>query len=496
MPIRRVLMILGGAYLLAACGGPAPTATPGPTAPGATATAAASAVPASATTAPAAPATTTAAPRATVTAAWPEPTATGAAPASTATAPAAARTSTPGAAPATPAAAATAPPATPSALAATPPSPTAAVETAIPDSLSPQTLQVPDSLRQGTFAVDHSLNLPSGFAISLFAAGLNSPRIILTGPDGNLWVTERGAGRVQVYAPQGEAATPPQPQTFASGLNAPHGLAFHDGYLYVAETTDVVRFPVKGTQAGGPAEKIIPNIPYQGDHSTRTLLFLPDGRLLLSIGSSCNVCREADPHFAAVWVYNADGSNGRVYASGLRNAVGLALAPGTQQPWFTVNGRDNLGDNVPPDMIGRLVDGAFYGFPDCYGQQQVDAQFGGDPAKCKQMQVPELLVQAHSAPLGLTFVPPQGWPAPYGGDVIVAYHGSFNRSVPTGYKLVRVPMANGEPSGPVTDFVTGWLQSNVQAWGRPVAPVVGTDGALYVTDDHAGAIYRIYRTGQ
>jgi glucose/arabinose dehydrogenase len=301
---------------------------------------------------------------------------------------------------------------------------------------------------------------------------------------------------VLVYDPQGSADTPPAAQVFAQGLDQPHGIAFYGGFVYVAETTRVLRIRDNNGQAAGDPEVVISDLPAGGQHTTRTLLFTPDQKLLVSIGSSCNVCREQDNRRAAVMIFDPDGKNGRLYATGLRNAVGLALNPVTQQVWFTNNGRDSLGDNIPPEQIGTLRDGAFYGWPDCYGNQQVDKDFGGNAQRCTQMTVPELLVQAHSAPLGLTFLPAQGWPAPYAGSLIVAYHGSWNRSVPTGYKVVRAPMSNGQVTGDVTDFVTGFELPDRTVWGRPVALAVGSDGALYFTDDKAGAIYRVYRTGQ
>jgi glucose/arabinose dehydrogenase len=405
------------------------------------------------------------------------------------------RTATSG--PAAPAAPATATEAGPTA--ALPPAPPT-TETTPPSaggaSAAPPTAQpliVPDALRTGVFAQERTLTLPPGFNISVFAAGLGSPRWIATGPDGKLWVTERGAGRVLVYDPQGSAAAPSPPRVFAQGLDQPHGIAFYGGFVYVAETTRVLRIRDNNGQAAGDPEVIISGLP-AGGHSTRTLLFTPDQKLLVSIGSSCNVCREQDERRGAVMIYNADGSQGRLYATGLRNAVGLALNPVTQQVWFTNNGRDNLGDDIPQEIIGTLKDGAFYGWPDSYGDQVVDKDFGGDPARCAQMTVPELQVQAHSAPLGLTFLPTEGWPAPYAGNLIVAYHGSWNRSVPTGYKLVRVAMDQGKVAGDVADFLTGF-QQGATVWGRPVALAVGSDGALYVTDDKAGAIYRIFRAG-
>ena len=440
----RLFLLLIAACLLTACGGEAqPTTAPTPPAPSATASGDTSTAPPAAVASPTALATDTAAPPAAPTAAEAPPTAT-----------------------------------TAEAFADGPP--------------VAQTLIVPDALRKGVFAAQHTLTLPPAFKVSLFAAGLGTPRWIVTGPDSRLWVTERGAGRVLVYDSQGSAATPPEPRVFAKGLNQPHGIAFYGGFVYVAETNRVLRIRDNDGQAAGDPEVIISGLP-TGGHSTRTLLFTADQKLLVSIGSSCNVCRERDERRAAVVIYDPDGSNGRLYATGLRNAVGLTLNPETQQVWFTNNGRDNLGDNIPKEMIGTLKEGAFYGWPDCYGDQVVDKDFGGDAARCRGMTVPELQVQAHSAPLGLTFAP-QAWPAPYGGNLIVAYHGSWNRSVPTGYKLVRVAMNNGQVAGDVADFVTGFQQGGT-VWGRPVAAAPGSDGALYITDDKAGAIYRIFRAG-
>jgi glucose/arabinose dehydrogenase len=235
----------------------------------------------------------------------------------------------------------------------------------------------------------------------------------------------------------------------------------------------------------------VPGLPAGGGHWTRTVVFGPDGALYVSVGSSCNVCRESDKRRAAVLRYNADGSGERIFASGLRNAVGLAFQPGTGALWAIVNERDWRGDDVPPEMITEVRDGAFYGWPDCLtvgGKPIPDDRFEKG-ARCDRVTPPTVEIQAHSAPIGLTFYTGTQFPAEYRGSLFVAYRGSWNRTVPTGYKVVRVRFRDGKPAG-VEDFATGWLEGR-SAYGRPVDLIVGRDGALYLSDDGAGRIYRI-----
>jgi glucose/arabinose dehydrogenase len=238
-------------------------------------------------------------------------------------------------------------------------------------------------------------------------------------------------------------------------------------------------------------------VPDDGQHKTRTVAFLQDGRMVLSVGSSCNVCEEEDPRRGTVLVY--DGPNGegeRVFASGLRNAVGLAVHPETGELWATNNGRDLLGDDIPPDTIHILLEGAGYGWPACHGGEVIDPDYG-HPGACEQVPMPAVGLQAHSAPLGMVFYAGDSFPAEYQGDLFVAFHGSWNRSEPTGYKVVRIPVRDGDASGPVEDFATGWLDDETSsASGRPVGLAVGPDGALYVSDDKGGFIYRISYSGE
>ena len=291
----------------------------------------------------------------------------------------------------------------------------------------------------------------------------------------------------------------------AEGLNGPHGLAFRcqDGKcrLYIAET-DALRvydYDVAALKASRPVK--LADLPAGGNHVTRSLLFLPpphDDQLLVAIGSTCNVCREQDARRAKIMVIGADGGELREYAGGLRNSVFQAIHPATLQVWGTEMGRDLLGDDVPPDEINIIEEGKNYGWPICYGQDIHDAQFDTnvyvhDPC-AEPFETPaQIDIQAHSAPLGLAFITGDGWPADYANGLFVAYHGSWNRTVPTGYKVVRYKLGpRGEYQG-VEDFVTGWLQSG-GSLGRPVGLVALTDGTLFISDDKAGLVYRVYRT--
>ena len=346
----------------------------------------------------------------------------------------------------------------------------------------------------GTVGVTE-LHLPPGFTSSVFASGLSGPRMIAFSPDGTLFVAERNTGRILAYPDPGHAGRTAGAVVVASGLNQdPTSLDFADGSLFVGERTRVTRFTLgAGPRATNP-QVIIANLPDAGNHVTRTVLVGPDHRLYVSIGSSCNVCIESDPHRAAVWVYNLDGSGGRPFAHGLRNAVGLAINPWSEQIWVTNNGRDLLGDDVPPETVYALADGGNYGWPRCHAGTLIDPDFGhaGD---CNGIGQPVVKMQAHSAPLGLAFDNAGPFPKQYHG-LFVAFHGSWNRSVPTGYKVVFVPLDDhGNVAGPVRDFATGWLHSTESRTGRPVGLAVGPDGALYVSDDTAGLIYRIAYAG-
>jgi glucose/arabinose dehydrogenase len=337
-----------------------------------------------------------------------------------------------------------------------------------------------------------AISLPPGFGISVFAHGLNNPRMMAFGPDGVLYVAERGAGRIVRLPDRDGDGVADGIEVIADSLSAPSSIAFYaDGSLYVGETTRILRLSAPdGVGVFQARETVIDGLP-SGGHTTRTVLFSPDGKyLFVSIGSSCNVCVESDERRATIMRYNPDGSGGEIYARGLRNAVGITFRPGTDELWATDNGRDWLGDNQPPETIYLVHQGDDAGWPRCHAGRIVDPDFGG-PGACDGVAVPAVEMQAHSAPLGLTFYTGAQFPPEYQGDLFVAFHGSWNRSVPTGYKVVRIPMAGGEP-GAVQDFAVGWLRADGSNWGRPVDVLTGPDGSLFVSDDSGGVIYRIF----
>jgi glucose/arabinose dehydrogenase len=281
----------------------------------------------------------------------------------------------------------------------------------------------------------------------------------------------------------------------ATGLIQPHGLAFHKGALYVANTDGVVRIAMGANGAATSAPVYVNHYPAGGGHWTRTIVFGADNAMYVAVGSSCNLCVEQSPERAAVLRFNEDGSAKRVYASGLRNAVGLAVNPRDGTVWASQNERDNLTPNhedLPPEEINILVDGGDFGWPYCYGDRAPNPEYN-DSSRCASTVPPALKMQAHSAPLGMAFLAGAStFPADYRGDLLVAFHGSWNRDTPTGAKVVRVHVVNEKPVS-VDDFITGWQQPSGARWGRPVDVVVAADGSVLVSDDASGAIYRVSR---
>lgn len=338
------------------------------------------------------------------------------------------------------------------------------------------------------------VHVPSGFHLSLFATGLNRPRFITFAPDGSLLVAVRGSGEIVALSdPLHMAGRATSAVTLVRHLTDPTSLVVYQGQLYIGEAGVVSRYTLGPGPTATNRQVIVPDLPVGGQHSTRTVWIGPDSNLYVSIGSDCNDCVEQHPHRAVVLQYHLDGSGGRVYAWGLRNAVGLATNPLTRQIWVTVNGRDELGDNIPPETIYALQDGGNYGWPTCHAGTIIDPQLG-KPGACDGVVQPLVRMQAHSAPLGLVFTMGTTFPASYHG-LFVAFHGSWNRSVPTGDKVIFIPLdAKGQVAGPPTDFLTGWLQGDHYD-ARPVGLAIGPDGALYISDDQDGNIYRVAADG-
>lgn len=335
------------------------------------------------------------------------------------------------------------------------------------------------------------LEVPQGFTISVFASDLAGAKLMAVSPEGVLLV----ARRTEIVAlPDRDRDHRAEPEVVVSALTNAHSLAFKDGYLYIATTPAVMRVKWANGKPVGAVEKFV-DLPTSTPaiHVSRSILFGRDGRLYVAIGSSCNVCIEGDPRRTTIQVYDADGKNGRTFASGLHNAVGLDWDPQTGRLWATETGQEQLGDDVPPDEINLIEDGKHYGFPFFYGRNVASRvpEIKDAPRTLAAAEVvpPAFELPAHSTPLGLTFYTGTQFPAEYRNAMFVAMHGSTARTQKIGYKVVRVQMKQGRPEGS-EDFATGWLKDgNVS--GRPRGLVTGSDGALYVSDDNKGFIYRI-----
>ena len=365
--------------------------------------------------------------------------------------------------------------------------------------------------------------VPRGFTIAQVASGLKEPRVIRTAPNGDLFVSDSAANIVRVYRVPAKSSKPQTSAVFATGLKRPYGIGFYPPganprWVYVANVNGVVRFPYKSgdLKARGPAQTIVSGIPV-AHHWTRDIVFTPDGKtMFLSVGSGSNVAldmygqpqigweawKKTKPMGAAwdteagradILSFDPMGGNRAVYATGLRNASGLALAPGQSAPWCVVNERDGLGDNTPFDYATQVKKGGFYGWPWFYMGDHQDPRHAGERSDLKaKITVPQVLIQGHSAPLQIAFYNGSSFPAAYKGSAFVTLHGSWNREPRTGYKLVRLLFdAAGQPTGEYEDFVTGFVVGGAKVWGRPVGVTVGKDGSLFLTEDGNGTIWRI-----
>ncbi|CDX37476.1 NHL repeat containing protein [Mesorhizobium plurifarium] len=369
---------------------------------------------------------------------------------------------------------------------------------------------------------DAKPKLPPGFSAELIASGIENPRVVRVAPNGDLFVADSRANQVRVYRLAEGSAKPAKESIFAKGLTRPYGIAFYPPgdkpqWVYVANSNSVVRFPYSDgdLEASAKPETIVAKVP-ASHHWTRDIAFSPDGKTLyLSVGSGSNIAEDmgarpkggveewaksqplgeawgAEQGRADVLAFDPDGKNRRTVATGLRNCSGMTVQPATGALWCVVNERDELGDNTPFEYATAVKDGAFYGWPWYYiGDNEDPRHEGARPDLAGKVTVPDVLMQAHSAPLNIAFYEGGNFPADYRGDAFVALHGSWNRNVRTGYKVVRLKFKDGKPTGEYEDFATGFVMSDDEVWGRPVGVAVAKDGALILTEDGNGTIWRV-----
>jgi hypothetical protein len=408
-------------------------------------------------------------------------------------------------------------------------------------SISPENLPAPyatTSAGNGPKTVDRpagaSLSVPHGFTVQLFASGLSGPRLMRTAPNGDVFIAETRRGRIRVLRAADGASEPSQMAIYAEGLSGPFGIAFYPQgpdprWVYVGNLNSVVRFPYRNGDliARGPAEVVVPRLAGStGGHTTRDVVFSLDGqRMFISVGSGSNVAETMQvksPSEIRLWAAahgmgEAWGTEERradiletdpeghqpaeIFATGIRNAVGLAVNPATGELWASTNERDALGDDLVPDYVTHVRKGGFYGWPWYYLGDHEDPRHANErPGLGAHVTVPDVLVQSHSAPLQMVFYTAMSgvaaFPAEYRGEAFVALHGSWNRRIRTGSKVVRVRFRNGAPTGDYEDFLTGFVVDDGHVWGRPVGVAVAHDGALLVTDDANDTVWRVAHQGR
>ena len=363
----------------------------------------------------------------------------------------------------------------------------------------------------------------TGFKVELFVSGLFGPRTIRVAPNGDLFIAETEAGRLRVIPRNDQYLAKIQERFFVTGLERPYGIAFYPPgqdphYIYVSTEKTVIRYPYSNGDlvAKHSAEVIINDLP-SGGHWTRDIAFSPSGKtFFLSIGSESNAAEDlrqisheevakleqeaglgmiwgAEQGRAAVYTYDSNGRDKKTFATGLRNCSGLTMRPTSDELWCVVNERDMLGDNLPPDYATKVKEGGFYGWPWYYiGSNPDPRHMSQRQDLANQVTLPDVLFQAHSAPLSIVFYQQGHFPQEYWGDAFVTLHGSWNRAEKTGYKVVRVKFKDGNPTGEYQDFLTGFVKDNTHIWGRPAGVAVASDGSLLVSDDVSGSVWRVY----
>lgn len=334
------------------------------------------------------------------------------------------------------------------------------------------------------------LKIAEGFQIGIFSSNLEKARDLQLSPGGTLLLSIPPQGKVVALPDKDRDGKADQVVDVLTGLDNPHGLAFFNGKLFVAEETRVVRYDLDEKSLRATKDKELIKLPKGGRHFTRTIAFNRKGEMFVSIGSTCDTCFEKHSWLAAVIVSNSQGDDPRLFAKGLRNSVFIKVNPDTQELWGTEMGRDFLGDDLPPDEINIIKKDRDYGWPICYGERVYDKKFGqGSPQYCAKTEGPIYEIAAHSAPLGLVFINSEKFPKDWQGDLLVAHHGSWNRSTPIGYKVVRLKIEGSQIIGE-EDFLTGFLTDSATT-GRPVDLEFGREGKLYLSDDKSAVVYII-----
>ncbi|MFJ1252233.1 PQQ-dependent sugar dehydrogenase [Cupriavidus sp. CuC1] len=334
------------------------------------------------------------------------------------------------------------------------------------------------------------IQLPPGFRIELLSAEVPEARGMTLSPGGTLFVGTRGEGKV--YAIRNPLAPAPKIRTVATGLTMPVGLAFRDGALYASSTSRIVRLDDIDARLDNPPKPVVVSdrFPSETHHGWKFIAFGPDGYLYVPVGAPCNICAPDENRYANIMKMKPDGTDLQVVAKGVRNSVGFDWHPATRQLWFTDNGRDMLGDDVPDDELNRVTRaGQHFGYPYCHAGSVADPEFGKQRA-CSEFEPPVAKLGAHVAALGMRFYTGTQFPAEYRNNIFIAEHGSWNRTKPIGYRIVRVVLNERGQAVRQEVFAQGWLQGD-KPWGRPVDVQVAPDGSLLVSDDMAGAVYRI-----